>query len=321
MSSADKNTPNNGVAALLLGEQEPTAASSTPLAKKFYISRGRSLKALAILSLGLLNEDGDPIFDVKALPWSSAEKVSNIKPTASDMKEEVERRASVAGIDPMPRPKAWTLQRLTDWLTAHPLVRKDDVSFVLSTVAARSAAAENAAREKEDEERALDGGCTSWHGKFPMLRLIHALVNHDDIKSAYLTRHDLPSGRMAIENRNTVEAHMGTVWQMMADRWNDPNFLPVTGIFPELHSDFSRPIALNHYYVSQMQVATAEKVEEKWNTMNLRLKRVIDGWEAIGQGDGDRKAFATACITTTEPSNRSTGARTCFEEMAILDDC
>ena len=116
------------------------------------------MKALAILSLGLLNEDGDPIFDVKALPWSSAEKVSNIKPTASDMKEEVERRASVAGIDPMPRPKAWTLQRLTDWLTAHPLVREDDVSFVLSTVASRSAAAKNAARENKDGERALDGG-------------------------------------------------------------------------------------------------------------------------------------------------------------------
>lgn len=124
-----------------------------------------------------------------------------------------------------------------------------------------------------------------------MLRLIHALVDHDDIKSAYLTRHDLPSGRMAIENRNTVEARMGTVWQMMADRWNDPNFLPVTGIFPELHSDFSRPIALNHDYVSQMQVATAEKVEEKWNTMNLRLKRVIDGWEASGQGDGGHLNF------------------------------
>ena len=139
----------------------------------------------------------------------------------------------------MPRPKAWILQCLTDWLTVHPLVREDDVLFVLSTVASRSAAAENAAREKEDEERALDGGGSSWHGKFPMLRLIHALVDHDEIKSAYLTRHDLPSGRMAIENRNTVEARMGTVWQMMADRWNDPNFLPVTGIFPELHSDFS----------------------------------------------------------------------------------
>ena len=35
-----------------------------------------------------------------------------------------------------------------------------------------------------------------------------------------------------------------------------------------------------------MQLATAEKVEEKWNTMNLRLKRVIESWERSGQGDG-----------------------------------
>ena len=54
-----------------------------------------------------------------------------------------------------------------------------------------------------------------------MLRLIHALVDHDDVKSAYLTRHDLPSGRMAIENRNTVEAHTGTVWQMLVPLCKD----------------------------------------------------------------------------------------------------
>ena len=72
-----------------------------------------------------------------------------------------------------------------------------------------------------------------------MLKLIHALVDHIDIKSAYLTSHDLPSGRMAIENRNTLKARMGTVWQLLADRWNDPNFLPISGIFPDLHNDFS----------------------------------------------------------------------------------
>jgi hypothetical protein len=34
-----------------------------------------------------------------------------------------------------------------------------------------------------------------------------------------------------------------------------------------------------------MQVATAEKVEEKRNTMNLHWKRVIESWERSGQGD------------------------------------
>jgi len=149
MSPADENKANNGVAALLLGEREHTTTPSALVAEKFYISRGRSLKALAILSLGLVNKDGDPIFDAKTLPWSSAEKVSSIKPSAADMKEEVEQGASVDGIDPMPCPKAWTLQCLNDWLTAHPLVWEDDVSFVMSTIAARTTAAENAAREKQ----------------------------------------------------------------------------------------------------------------------------------------------------------------------------
>ena len=77
MSSADENTPNNGVAALLLDEQVRTTPSSPSLAEKFYVSHGRSLKELAILSRGLMNEDGDSLFDVRALPWSSAEKVGH----------------------------------------------------------------------------------------------------------------------------------------------------------------------------------------------------------------------------------------------------
>ena len=55
--------------------------------------------------------------------------MSNIKPTAADMKEEVEWHASVDGIDLMPCPKAWTLQHLNDSLTVHPLIREDDISF------------------------------------------------------------------------------------------------------------------------------------------------------------------------------------------------
>jgi len=56
------------------GVHEQTTTSSPLLAEKFYISRGHSLKTLAILSLGLVKEDGDPIFDIKSLPWRSAER-------------------------------------------------------------------------------------------------------------------------------------------------------------------------------------------------------------------------------------------------------
>jgi hypothetical protein len=111
-----------------------------------------------------------------------------------------------------------------DWLNAHPFVGEDDITFIKEMIAARISAAESAVREKDNEDRTLGGGGASWHGKFPMLRLIHALIDHDEIKSAFLMRHNLPGGHMTIENRNTEEARLGTVWQMLADKWNDPIF-------------------------------------------------------------------------------------------------
>ena len=38
--------------------------------------------------------------------------------------------------------------------------------------------------------------------------------------------------------------------------------------------------------VSHMQLATAEKVEERWQSMNSQLNGVISNWEHSGQGDG-----------------------------------
>jgi len=55
---------------------------------------------------------------------------------------------------------------------------------------------------------------------------------------------------------------------------------------PLVHPDFCFPIALDYGTVSHMQPASAEKVEEKWQAINLQLKRVIASWEHSGQGDG-----------------------------------
>lgn len=73
---------------------------------------------------------------------------------------------------------------------------------------------------------------------------------------------------------------------MVANKWNDPLFLPITSLKPDTHSDFSLPIALSYESVSKLQPASVEKVEEKWNAMILALKRGIQNWERSGQGDG-----------------------------------
>jgi hypothetical protein len=40
--------------------------------ESMFVDKGRTLKALALLSLGLKNEDGSLIFNPSVLPWSAA---------------------------------------------------------------------------------------------------------------------------------------------------------------------------------------------------------------------------------------------------------
>lgn len=61
-------------------------------------------------------------------------------------------------------------------------------------------------------------------GKVSYSCLIHALVDNDEIKRVFLIRHNLSGGHMLIENRNTEEARALSVWQLLADKLNDPLF-------------------------------------------------------------------------------------------------
>ena len=86
----------------------------------------------------------------------------------------------------------------------------------------------------------------------------------------------------------------------------------------ELHSDFGGPIVIDHDVISDLTVATAEKVKDKWSGLLHGLKRQIEKWERSGQGDGgyiDDDAFGDDEDDETRPapkfgelSNRSQGA-------------
>lgn len=57
--------------------------------KIFYVSSNCSLNVLTILCQGLVDVDGNQVYNPKLLPWSAAEKVNNIKPNTAKPKEEV----------------------------------------------------------------------------------------------------------------------------------------------------------------------------------------------------------------------------------------
>lgn len=50
---------------------------------------------------------------------------------------------------------------------------------------------------------------------------------------------------MAIENRNSEEAKASSTCQLLANKWNDQLFFPVTLPLPDLHSEFCHPILLS----------------------------------------------------------------------------
>jgi hypothetical protein len=93
------------------------------------------------------------------------------------------------------------------------------------------------------------------------MRLIHALVDHDDIKAKFLNRLNLPAGHSTVENREQIRAM--DVWHLLADKWNDEDFAPETCMLPHLHAKFSFADIILHAEVADITPATAKKVEDK----------------------------------------------------------
>ena len=113
----------------------------------------------------------------------------------------------------------------------------------------------------------------NWVGKYPHLRLIHCIVDNDDIKDAFIHQNKTTRVRLENENRN----HTESVWSKIADKWNDPQFEPVTEDMTSEHSDFKADI-IDHELVADLAPATAEKVEKKWATVKNELTRIIANW-------------------------------------------
>ena len=188
--------------------------------KQFYVSKGRSLKALAILWEGMIDKDGELLVDPSILPYSSVRKSSDIKPSAIELRTKVMHHFTIDSNNILiaPCPKAWFTSCACDWLNQHPITGDNDIVFIKETNAECIKAAEIAAKDKAQEERDLATSEAIWTWKYPMLWLIHALINHDDIKRAFHIGQNLPSGRMEVSlaanftqvEWSTILAHHGS---------------------------------------------------------------------------------------------------------------
>ena len=206
-----------------------TVSESANCAENYYKTEGSSLRVLVAMCHGLRDGDGDDknlVLDLTANPWKSV-PVMQIRPSRELYGKEVLRRcveqATTTNKNKKvgPRPKQWSVSKIQEWLEEHPISDPADISFLKREVASRKEVLEAAQKEEEEENARLGAG--NWNATACM-RLIHALVDHDEIKAKFLNRLDLPTGRSAVENREQIRAT--NVWHLMADKWNDKNFEP-----------------------------------------------------------------------------------------------
>jgi hypothetical protein len=99
------------------------------------------------------------------------------------------------------------------WLDNNPVIDDGECTFLRDAIDERICASARAEAEKAVVSALFN---KKWVGKEPILWLIHALIDNDEIKHAYLERFDVPSDRMVIENQNTPETRVACCWAMMA---------------------------------------------------------------------------------------------------------
>ena len=285
----------------------------------YYLLNNQSNKILVALCRGLITDDGEQVLDAMKAPWKYMTPASALRPRNGDYVNEVDRRWNVYFKDSAlghgmvaPRSKGWNTDRLLKWLDDHPIIELDDVGFLMKTVALKKNILGGNRCQKAEKELLEK----SWVGKYPYLRLIHCLIESDEIKNAFLHRNDVDNTRMTVDNRNSVEKRRTTVWEMIAREWNDPLFQPITEELPDLHSDFSCEDLIEHALVCDMTPATAEKCQKKFAGMMVELGRIIRDWEKSGQGDGGLEDDANGDDDGDQDRNgalrnRSSGALGC----------
>ena len=117
------------------------------------------------------------------------------------------------------------MPKILEWLDENPISDPTDIAFLSNKLVEHKAIAKEAERVAD---YFLD---KQWTGRYPYLRMIHALMDQDDAERLFLARYDLDNIRLQVKNQNSTTKRVQTVWEMVSDCWNDSDFCPITGVY------------------------------------------------------------------------------------------
>ncbi len=193
------------------GASTTTAVRTTPapppkIAESAFLEKNSSIRSLVVLSIHIMDDNGAALIDLDVDPWTSLP--SSTRPQREDLAEEILRRYVSENLSDRPdmkrepKPKQWDKKKMLKWLDDNPVTDTNDVQFLMDTVRVRQAATKRIAEAKAEAKEFEDKSGGAWYGLLPMLCLIMALVDSDEIRQAYITRNDISNERIVLDNQS-----------------------------------------------------------------------------------------------------------------------
>ncbi len=182
-----------------LGLLNPELSAREPaVSQQLYVDSGNDKVVLYLLSIGLKNNDGEPLVAIDKEPWCSLPKNQFRSPRNTDLVKEIRRRANLSrNMTSLPRPTNWARMQMMEWLDSNPVSEACDVNFLTSENLRLHEVYHRMQSERQQQESSVNatdatnvlrgGGAGPWRGNVPYMRIIMCLTE-DDVKSLFLAR-------------------------------------------------------------------------------------------------------------------------------------
>lgn len=297
-SSSSDDDDDDDIIVVDDSNQPALSASKSEL---FYVENMKEKRILFAMCIGLRSEFGgvdDPIRllgDLTEQPYGTMVEKRAIKPTRKHLFQELRRRQDdgyeVISVTEPPSqkkpPSSWKSRSATDlrdWLLANIITNPADVSFIRREERKFYNDLVRAQSEATRIQQARSSSNVSGVVFSPVadMRLIHCLVENDEIKTAFMKRHDSLL-REELDARNSPH-HPKAWFEMVALEFNNSNFSPFSEALPHLHEDFSAPRDLS---LAQCPSTVSPEQVKNWVAdRKAKLVLFINRWERSGNGDG-----------------------------------
>ena len=244
---------------------------------------------------------------VNALIASKTILKKDIKMNSDILKNEILRRSSILTTKKV-RPAAWLVPDKMKWLHDHQVPQHE---ALLISCEIEKYIAEKVSKKTMDEALAAARGDRVGEDKKRKLRLFEAIFD-DSLRKSFLAKDDSKS-RQAVDARNSRDRRVKSFWELVAAKFNDPDFTPHSRTFPEFDSKLSVSFPL-FFDKTLHKDMTPEDAKRIYMDARCMLNKAIKGWRKSGNGSGSLKDVAN-----NPNGNASTEKQCLFSNVANSD--